>query len=133
MIEAAPLVLLVEDDDGDALLIQECLNEVGISGGHVRWQRTLAAGRAALVDAPGCVLLDLGLPDAEGLQSLTALVATAAAARPGRGRALAARGAAQFQPARRRGQRRDRHSRLRARQRQPCPAGAVLAVPPRRA
>jgi serine phosphatase RsbU (regulator of sigma subunit) len=77
MIDAAPLILLVEDDDGDALLIQECLTEAGIAGDHVRWRRSLAAGTAALVDAPGCVLLDLGLPDAEGLQSLTALVAAA--------------------------------------------------------
>ncbi len=77
MIEAAPLVLLIEDDDGDALLIQECLNEAGIAGDHVRWHRTLADGRGALSEAPECVLLDLGLPDAAGLQGLTALVAAA--------------------------------------------------------
>jgi serine phosphatase RsbU (regulator of sigma subunit) len=75
--EAAPLVLLIEDDDGDALLIQESLREAGIAGEHVVWRRTLAEGTSALASSPGCVLLDLGLPDAEGLQGLRSLVAAA--------------------------------------------------------
>jgi serine phosphatase RsbU (regulator of sigma subunit) len=77
MIEAAPLVLLIEDDDGDAVLIQESLREAGITGEHVLWRRTLAEGTSALGTSPGCVLLDLGLPDADGLHGLSSLVAAA--------------------------------------------------------
>ena len=70
-------VLLVEDDEGDALLVRECLIEAGVPEVDVLWQRTLADGIAALAEAPGCVLLDLGLPDAEGLGALHGLVGEA--------------------------------------------------------
>src|SRR5690242_21726148 len=70
-------VLLVEDDEGDALLIRECLVEAGVPEVDVLWQRTLADGIGALAEAPGCVLLDLGLPDAEGLGALHRLVGEA--------------------------------------------------------
>src|SRR6478752_2409493 len=70
-------VLLVEDDEGDALLVRECLIEAGFPEADVLWQRTLADGIDALVEAPGCVLLDLGLPDADGLGALHRLVAEA--------------------------------------------------------
>src|SRR5690349_5069136 len=70
-------VLLVEDDEGDALLVRECLVDAGVPEVDVLWQRTLADGIGALDDAPGCVLLDLGLPDAEGLGALHHLVAAA--------------------------------------------------------
>ena len=72
-------VLLIEDDEGDALLVRECLIEAGVPEVDVIWQRTLADGIAALAEAPGCVLLDLGLPDAEGLGALHGLVAEAIA------------------------------------------------------
>ncbi len=68
-------VLLIEDDEGDALLVRECLIEAGVPESNVLWRRTLAAGLAALDEAPGCVLLDLGLPDAHGLGGLHSLVA----------------------------------------------------------
>jgi serine phosphatase RsbU (regulator of sigma subunit) len=70
-------VLLVEDDEGDALLVRECLIEAGVPEVDVLWQRTLADGIAALAEAPGCVLLDLGLPDADGLGALHGLVSAA--------------------------------------------------------
>jgi len=70
-------VLLVEDDEGDALLVRECLFDAGVPEVDVLWQRTLADGIDALDEAPGCVLLDLGLPDAEGLGALHHLVAAA--------------------------------------------------------
>ena len=68
-------VLLVEDDDGDALLVRECLREAGLADGGVVWRRTIREGVAALADHPSCVLLDLGLPDAQGLEALHVLVA----------------------------------------------------------
>src|SRR3954462_14616617 len=67
---SAPIrILLVEDDDGDALLVEELL---GISGAHVEIVRavTLADARREDLAAFDCVLLDLDLPDAQGLSGL---------------------------------------------------------------
>ncbi|HMD95109.1 MAG TPA: SpoIIE family protein phosphatase [Trebonia sp.] len=61
-------VLLIEDDEGDAVLVQDLLTEAG-AGAAVDWVTSLAAARR-LVPAAACVLLDLGLPDAHGLQGL---------------------------------------------------------------
>ncbi|GAA4629373.1 PP2C family protein-serine/threonine phosphatase [Cellulomonas oligotrophica] len=64
-------VLLVEDDDGDALLVAEHLRDVGLDRALVR-VRSLDEAVAQLdVD---CVLLDLGLPDATGLGALERLL-----------------------------------------------------------
>ena len=41
-------VLLVEDDEGDALLVRECLREAGVADGDVTWRRTVRDGIAAL-------------------------------------------------------------------------------------
>src|ERR1700757_1946525 len=65
-------VLLVEDDDGDALLVQELLREVGAP---VALLRARSLGQATtLVSQATCVLLDLGLPDSQGLQGLRQLL-----------------------------------------------------------
>jgi len=65
-------VLLVEDDDGDALLVQELLREVGAP---VVLLRARSLGQATtLVSQSACVLLDLGLPDSQGLQGLRQLL-----------------------------------------------------------
>ena len=61
-------VLLVEDDDGDALLVEELLHETG-AGVLVQRVRVLADARK-LVAGAACVLLDLGLPDSRGLNGL---------------------------------------------------------------
>jgi serine phosphatase RsbU (regulator of sigma subunit) len=60
---------LVEDDDGDALLVEELLD---ISGAAVQITRaaTLADALRADLAAIDCVLLDLDLPDAQGLSAL---------------------------------------------------------------
>ena len=68
-------VLLVEDDEGDAILVRECLREAGLPDDDVIWCRTVAEGVEALADKPSCILLDLGLPDAEGLSALHTVVA----------------------------------------------------------
>jgi FixJ family two-component response regulator len=65
-------VLLVEDDDGDALLVEELLLEVGAAV-VVQRARSLTQARALLADA-ACVLLDLGLPDSQGLNGLRQLL-----------------------------------------------------------
>lgn len=65
-------VLLVEDDDGDALLVEELLLEAAAPV-TVRRVRSLAEAKHVL---PGqtCVLLDLGLPDSHGLHGLHLLL-----------------------------------------------------------
>ncbi|MBI5106248.1 MAG: SpoIIE family protein phosphatase, partial [Solirubrobacterales bacterium] len=62
-------ILLVEDDDGDALLVEDLLEEAGLDGRLAR-ARTIAEALPALAAGPACVLLDLGLPDAMGLDAL---------------------------------------------------------------
>ena len=68
-------VLLVEDDDGDAFLVGELLGEAVHPVELVR-ARTLAEAEA-MVGRVDCVLLDLGLPDASGLDGLRRLDALA--------------------------------------------------------
>ncbi|MGH3301439.1 MAG: PP2C family protein-serine/threonine phosphatase [Streptosporangiaceae bacterium] len=64
-------VLLIEDDDGDALLVDELLLDAGAPF-TVRRARSMAEARGVLADA-GCVLLDLELPDSRGLQGVRLL------------------------------------------------------------
>jgi serine phosphatase RsbU (regulator of sigma subunit) len=65
-------VLLVEDDDGDAVLVGELLREVGAA---VVVQRARSLTQAKdLVPSAACVLLDLGLPDSQGLNGLRQLL-----------------------------------------------------------
>ncbi|HEY1618145.1 MAG TPA: SpoIIE family protein phosphatase [Streptosporangiaceae bacterium] len=61
-------VLLIEDDDGDALLVEELLRDAAMPVTMDR-ARSLA-GADALLDDAMCVLLDLGLPDSRGLQGV---------------------------------------------------------------
>ncbi|MGW5327600.1 PP2C family protein-serine/threonine phosphatase [Streptomyces sp. NPDC004014] len=66
-------ILLVEDDDGDALLVEELLHDTDLPHTLTRC-RTAAEARVALAsDAVDCVLLDLHLPDASGLDSVQAV------------------------------------------------------------
>lgn len=61
-------VLLIEDDDGDALLVEELLLD---ASAPVTVHRARSLGEAKpLLPAVTCVLLDLGLPDAVGLDGL---------------------------------------------------------------
>jgi serine phosphatase RsbU (regulator of sigma subunit) len=65
-------VLLVEDDDGDALLVEELLAEVGAPV-VLRRARSLSQAKSQIAGA-ACVLLDLGLPDSQGLGGLRQLL-----------------------------------------------------------
>nr|WP_245547166.1 SpoIIE family protein phosphatase [Nocardia brevicatena] len=65
-----PCVLLVEDDPGDALLVEELVADAA-PGLRLEWVRTLAeAGDRLRVETPDCVLLDLHLPDVQGLEAV---------------------------------------------------------------
>lgn len=64
-------VLLIEDDDGDALLVDELLLDAGAPFGMSR-ARSMAEAQAVLTDEL-CVLLDLELPDTRGLQGVRVL------------------------------------------------------------
>jgi serine phosphatase RsbU (regulator of sigma subunit) len=71
-------ILLVEDDEGDAFLVRELLNEAEapfdlVVASSLSEARTLMSGIQ-------CVLLDLGLPDAEGIDGLRRLLAMAGSA-----------------------------------------------------
>lgn len=70
-------ILLVEDDHGDAVLVQACLAEVGVSDAAIIWARTLADACSALTVQPACILLDLGLPDAIGFDAVASMVRAA--------------------------------------------------------
>ncbi|MET7486725.1 fused response regulator/phosphatase [Streptomyces sp. NPDC005538] len=66
-----PAVLLVEDDAGDALLVEELVADSALKI-RLRWVRSMAEAAEVLADdVPDCVLLDLHLPDAQGLEALS--------------------------------------------------------------
>jgi serine phosphatase RsbU (regulator of sigma subunit) len=66
-------VLLVEDDPGDALLVEELLSETDL---RVEIDRAVSVADALTrLDAADCVLLDLALPDSFGLEGLRTLLA----------------------------------------------------------
>jgi serine phosphatase RsbU (regulator of sigma subunit) len=68
-------VLLVEDDDGDAFLVRELLAEADAPI-DLTVAQSLAVAKSRLTGVD-CVLLDLGLPDANGLDGLREVLALA--------------------------------------------------------
>ncbi|MDJ0382770.1 SpoIIE family protein phosphatase [Streptomyces sp. G-G2] len=75
-----PHVLLIEDDEGDAVLVEELMEDSGVEVRLGR-ARTLAHALAQLdAERPQCVLLDLHLPDAQGLDALNKVLAKTAEA-----------------------------------------------------
>ncbi|MEV8564876.1 SpoIIE family protein phosphatase [Streptomyces sp. NPDC051322] len=71
-------MLLVEDDAGDALLVEEMLIDSDLDF-PLTWSKSLAEAQRFLSTCrtPVCVLLDLHLPDVRGLEAVTAIVRTA--------------------------------------------------------
>ena len=74
-------LLLVEDDPGDALLVEELIADSGVTA-SLTWVRSLAEARDRLRagPVPGCVLLDLNLPDALGMEAVRQVIAASPAA-----------------------------------------------------
>lgn len=68
-------VLLVEDDPGDIFLIREMLSEVAADWSVVEASRMSAAIELASREAFSVALLDLGLPDSQGIGTLRQLTA----------------------------------------------------------
>jgi serine phosphatase RsbU (regulator of sigma subunit) len=66
-------VLLIEDDDADAFLVSELLDEADAAVDLVN-AKSLAEARRLMATAD-CILLDLGLPDAQGLDGLRQVLA----------------------------------------------------------
>ncbi|MEV5729968.1 fused response regulator/phosphatase [Streptomyces pharetrae] len=72
-----PSVLLVEDDPGDALLVEELVADSALKM-RLRWVRSLTeAAEVLATEVPDCVLLDLHLSDARGLEAVSLLQAHA--------------------------------------------------------
>jgi diguanylate cyclase (GGDEF)-like protein len=70
-IKQALRVLSVEDNPGDAILVREMLRDASPDGFVLQNADRLSTAVACLLDgAVDCVLLDLSLPDAEGLEAL---------------------------------------------------------------
>ncbi len=70
-IDEAPSILLVEDNPGDVRLVEELLRAAWVVAGSINHVSSVeeAIGRIAK-DVPACILLDLSLPDAQGLGTL---------------------------------------------------------------
>ena len=67
-------VLLVEDDRGDALLVEELVLDADIDI-RLSWAPSMAEAEVELTTLrPDCVLLDLNLPDANGIAALDRVI-----------------------------------------------------------
>lgn len=69
-------VLVVEDNDGDAMIIEELFSDDDVGGPiHIERATSIADVSALLTNGfdPDCALLDLGLPDAVGTEAVEAL------------------------------------------------------------
>ena len=71
-------LLLVEDDPADAVLVEELLADSGLRA-TLSWARSLTEAKELLTsDGPhGCILLDLHLPDSQGLEVVTRMLVAA--------------------------------------------------------
>jgi serine phosphatase RsbU (regulator of sigma subunit) len=77
-LEGPETLLLVEDDAGDMVLVEELLADSGVEA-TLSWVHSLAEAKQLLRrgGVPGCILLDLHLPDARGLEAVTQILQAA--------------------------------------------------------
>ncbi len=69
-------VLVIEDNPADARLVASMLGEGASSGWQIATAATLRDARQVLLDLdtpPDCILLDMSLPDAQGLEGIVVL------------------------------------------------------------
>ncbi len=76
-IEGISEVLIVEDDPGDALLAEEHILEQSDDSVRTVRASSLREALASISPSTSCVLLDLNLPDADGMVALTSLLEAA--------------------------------------------------------
>src|SRR4051812_36527838 len=69
-------IVLIEDDSGDALMVQDMLDEVEPDM-TITWVRSIAEAEPVLGKDTRCVLLDLQLPDATDFVALQKVLAAA--------------------------------------------------------
>ena len=66
--------LLIEDNPGDARLLAEMMAEAGNGSPRIKWADRLGAGLQSLTEGGiDIVLLDLALPDSQGIDTLSAV------------------------------------------------------------
>jgi len=71
-------ILLVEDNPGDARLIREYCQGSGEAWAELEWSKTLSEALETLpAFEPEVILLDLGLPDSQGLDGVRRVLARA--------------------------------------------------------
>ncbi len=70
---AAPLVIIVEDDEGVREGLQDLLHSVGLD--TLAYDSTSSLLTATLPDRPGCLVLDVRLPGSSGLDLQAKLTA----------------------------------------------------------
>ncbi|HME55312.1 MAG TPA: ATP-binding protein [Candidatus Lokiarchaeia archaeon] len=68
-------LLLIEDNKGDARLLQELLKETSFANGDLNWKESLQEGLQELENGNvALILLDLSLPDSQGLDTVKQVV-----------------------------------------------------------
>ncbi|MDD1718211.1 MAG: hypothetical protein LUO88_03950, partial [Methanoregulaceae archaeon] len=66
-------ILVIEDNPADVEMIRVVLSDHQASSLELEYERTLAAGISRLARGGiGCILLDLGLPDSQGIETIRA-------------------------------------------------------------